>query len=215
MSRHDFVPALRFDWLTRLYDPIVRVTTRERRFKALLVRQLELRPQHRVLDLGCGTATLTIAIKRACPGAEVIGVDADPEIVALAWRKIERTGVSIEAALGNAQRLPFRNASFDRVVSSLVFHHLTHDAKLAALREARRVLASGGEVHIADWGRPHGPLMRLAFYGVQLLDGFETTRDSVLGVLPDLMRDAGFRDVHETRRMRTPLGTIALYRGKQ
>jgi ubiquinone/menaquinone biosynthesis C-methylase UbiE len=215
MDRARFIPALRFAWLTRAYDPIVRVTTRERRFKALLVDQLGVRPGHRVLDIGCGTATLTIAIKRACPAAEVVGIDVDPEIVALARRKIERSEARVEVRTGSATQLPFGDASFDRVASSLVFHHLDRDAKRAALREAARVLVAGGELHIADWGRPHGPVMRAAFLGVQVLDGFVTTGDSVRGSLPELIAEAGFREVAETHRLRTPLGTIALYRGRR
>ena len=215
MDRARFIPALRFAWLTRAYDPIVRITTRERRFKALLVGQLGLRPGQRVLDLGCGTATLTIAIKRACPGAEVIGLDADPEILELARRKIEESDAGVEVMTGSATQLPFGDARFERVVSSLVFHHLDVDAKRAALREAARVLVAGGELHIADWGRPHGPVMRGAFLAVQLLDGFATTKDSVRGILPELIAEAGFRDIAETHRLRTPLGTIALYRGRR
>ena len=51
-----YVPALRFHWLTRFYDPLVRVTLKDERFKALLVAQAAVREGDRVLDLGCGTA---------------------------------------------------------------------------------------------------------------------------------------------------------------
>jgi len=212
MDRPTYIPALRFDWLTRIYDPVVRVTTRERRFKAALLDQLALRPGHRVLDVGCGTATLTIAIKRACPGALVYGLDADPSVLAIARAKAEREGVAIELRQAMASEPPFDDGSLDRVVSSLMFHHLDRDAKLATLRAAHRVLAPGGELHVADWGKPHGPVMRATFLAVQLLDGFATTRDSVRGVLPSLIAQAGFTSVAETRRFRAPLGTISLYR---
>ena len=55
--------------------------------------------------------------------------------------------------------------------------------------------------------------MRAAFVIVQLIDGFATTTDNVQGRLPDFMREAGFADARESQRLRTPLGTIALYRG--
>lgn len=67
-----FVPALRFPALTRFYDIVLGTTPKETKLKGLLVRQAGLRPAHRVLDLGCGTATLTIMLKRACPEAEVV-----------------------------------------------------------------------------------------------------------------------------------------------
>lgn len=215
VHRDRFIPALRFAWLTRVYDPIVRFTTRERRFKALLIEQLAARSGQRVLDVGCGTATLTIGIKRAYKECDVVGIDADPDILRLARRKLQESDTPVEVQLGSATQLPFPDASFDRVVSSLVFHHLDHDAKRTALREAARVLVPGGEIHIADWGKPHGPMMRGVFLTVQMLDGFATTQDSVRGVLPGLIADAGFRDALETRRLRTPLGTIALYRGRR
>lgn len=214
MRQQSFIPALRFDWLTRFYDPVVRVTTRERRFKAALIEQLRLEPGHRVLDLGCGTATLTIAIKQSCPSAEVYGLDGDASVLAIAREKAERAGVVIELRQGMAWEPPFPDGALDRVVSSLMFHHLDRDEKLATLRAARRVLAPGGELHVADWGKPHGPAMRAAFVAVQLLDGFATTADSVRGVLPDLMKEAGFGSAIETRRFRAPLGTISLYRAR-
>jgi hypothetical protein len=77
-----------------------------------------------------------------------------------------------------------------------------------------RALKPGGELHIADWGRPHDPIMRFAFLGVQLLDGFATTADNVRGKLPEYMARAGFVGVAETQRLRTPFGTIALYRAR-
>jgi SAM-dependent methyltransferase len=75
---------------------------------------------------------------------------------------------------GLATALPFADASFDRVTTSLVLHHLTSDDKARALREMHRVLRPGGELHVADWGTPHGPVMRAAFLGVELLDSCST-----------------------------------------
>jgi len=57
---------------------------------------------------------------------------------------------------------PFAPSSFDRVVSSLVFHHLTSENKRRTLVKVRELLRPGGELHIADWGRPHNALMRVA-----------------------------------------------------
>ena len=74
------------------------------------------------------------------------------------------------------------------------------------------MLKPGGELHIADWGKPSNALMRALFFTVQLLDGFETTRDSVTGALPELLRAAGNDRVEETAKFDTPLGTIRLFR---
>ncbi len=215
VERTRYIPPLRFDWLTRFYDPLIRATVREKRFKALLVRQLGVEPGYRVLDVGCGTATLTLALKRACPLAEVHGIDGDQSALAIARAKAVRAGVTIELHHAMAWDPPFEPGSFDRIVSSLMFHHLDRAAKQRTLAAMHRLLAAKGELHVADWGKPHGPIMRAAFLGVQLLDGFATTRDSVEGALPALMRDAGFSSVMETKRLRTVFGTLSLYQARR
>lgn len=170
-----YIPALRFDALTRFFDPVVRVTTRERRFKQLLVAQMGLIPGQRVLDVGCGTATLAIQIANACSGLDVHGVDGDPRVLEVARAKVARRAVAVTLHQALAWELPFPDSSLDRVASSLVFHHLDADAKRRTLAAIHRVLRPGGELHIADWGRAHGPAMRAAFLLVQALDGFAMT----------------------------------------
>jgi hypothetical protein len=72
------------------------------------------------------------------------------------------------------------------------------------------VLQPDGRIVVADWGRPHGPLMRAAFLGVQLLDGFATTRDHAAGRLPSLLAQAGFGSVEVGRRWRTLWGSLEI-----
>ncbi|WP_149029983.1 class I SAM-dependent methyltransferase, partial [Effusibacillus lacus] len=78
------------------------------------------------------------------------------------------------------------------VLSSLFFHHLTRENKSRTLAEVHRVLKPGGEIHIADWGRPRSALMRTAFFLVQMLDGFATTKDNADGLIPQLLLESGF-----------------------
>ncbi len=211
-DRAPYVPALGFRWLTRLYDPVVRLTMRDARFKARLVAQAELRAGHRVLDLGCGTGTLTTMLKEACPGAEVAGLDGDREVLGVARSRAARLGLQVDFWEALATDPPFGPDSFDRVVSSLLFHHLLPADKRRVLDKVFEMLKPCGELHVADWGRPHGALMRGAFVAVQLLDGFRTTADSVAGLLPAYMSAVGFASVSETHRQRTVFGTLAFYR---
>ncbi|NOT58457.1 MAG: methyltransferase domain-containing protein [Deltaproteobacteria bacterium] len=210
--RRSYVPALGFHWLTRMYDPVVAVLLKEEKFKRALVNQAGLKPGHRVLDLGCGTGSLTIMLKRACPTATVVGLDGDPAVLAIARAKIAAADVHVELQEGLAFAPPFAPASFDRVVSSLVFHHLTTEDKRRSLARVRELLRPGGELHITDWGQAQNPLMRLAFLSVQALDGFRTTTDNVRGRLISFMQEAGFTEVAETHRAMTPLGTLSRYR---
>jgi methylase of polypeptide subunit release factors len=82
-----YVPALRFHALTALFDPVVRMTLREQEFKNRLLDQANPRPGQRILDVGCGTGTLTLLVKERVPEAEVVGLDADPEILERAGAK--------------------------------------------------------------------------------------------------------------------------------
>ena len=206
-----FVPAAGRAGLTALYDPVLRLTMREGTWRAALVAQAlegEVRPA-RIADVGCGTGTLTVALAAAAPGAKVVGVDGDPEVLLRARRKVP-PGARVAFAVGMADALPLPDARFDRVTMSLLLHHLGPDAKRAALREARRILAPGGSLHVADWGRPQDPLMRGLFLGLRVLDGMEPTREHAAGALPAVVADAGFDDVRVRERLRTGFGTLEL-----
>ncbi len=207
-----YLPALRFSALTRLYDPVVRATSREGRFKQMLVEQAAPAAGQRILDLGCGTGTLAIQVKRREPGAELVGLDADPEMLSQARVKAEQAGVELTLAEGMSDELPFEDESFDRVLSTLFFHHLDPEPKRRTAREIARVLRRGGELHVADWGAPADPVMGAAFLSIRLLDGFENTADNVHGELPRIFEEAGLENAEETDRIRTVLGTLALYR---
>jgi ubiquinone/menaquinone biosynthesis C-methylase UbiE len=210
-EERSYLHALRFPALTRLYDPVIRLTTREGRFKQMLIEQAGPAPGQRILDLGCGTGTLAIEVKRRQPGAVLVGLDADPEMLDQARRKAEEAGVELELTEGFSTELPYEDRSFDRVLSTLFFHHLDPEPKRRTAAEIARVLRPGGELHVADWGPPSDPAMRLAFQGIRLLDGFSNTADNYRGGLPKIFAEAGLTGAAETGRLRTPLGSLVLY----
>ncbi len=215
MKNEKYISALSYDWLTPFYDAVVRLTMREKVFKKALVEQAKIKAKHRVLDLACGTGTLTILIKNAQPKAEVIAIDGDAKILEIAKTKAKESGVEIGFDEGMSFDLPYEDESFDRVVSSLFFHHLTRENKLKTLREVRRVLKSNGEFHVADFGLPKNFMMKFPSYFIKLLDGSETTADSFNGLLPKLMADAGFEGVEETDSFNSSFGTIRLHKSRK
>jgi SAM-dependent methyltransferase len=126
-----------------------------------------------------------------------------------------KAGVQLRFDQGFSTALPYPDATFDLALSSLFFHHLARDDKAKTFTELFRVVRPGGALHVADWGRARNPLMRAAFLGIQLLDGFTTTADNVRGELPRLMTQAGFIEVEETVTFSTLFGTMSLYRARR
>ena len=162
-ANRTYLPAAGLGLFLPLYDPLVKLLGADRARKKLF-DQASVRPHHRVLDIGCGTGTFAVALKRWLPDVEVMGLDPDPRALARGQRKAARAGVSIRFDQGFANALPYSDAHFDRVFSSLMFHHLAHDAKLETLREVRRVLRPGGSLHLLDFEQEsphsHNPLAR-------------------------------------------------------
>jgi SAM-dependent methyltransferase len=142
-------------------------------------------------------------------------MDADETMLGRARKKAVDSGLAIAFDHGLADALPYPDASFEVALSSLVFHHLSTEAKRGSFAELFRCLKPGGRLHVADWGGARGWLDRALFLPVRLLDGFETTADNIRGRLPGLMAEAGFYDVHEDGRVATPLGVISLYRARK
>jgi ubiquinone/menaquinone biosynthesis C-methylase UbiE len=206
-----YVPALGRDRLTGLYDPVVRLTTREAAFKHRLLAQAAIADGMEVLDLGCGTGTLAIQAKRRSPGAALVGLDGDPRMLARARAKAARAGAAVRFDEGLADGLPYPDGQFDRVLSSLFFHHLDTGTKDRTIAEVARVLKPGGELHVADWGPATDPLMAVLSLSIRTLDGFEPTRENFAGALPDVFARNGLGDVRMRDRMRTVYGALAFY----
>ena len=207
-----YIPALGHSILTPLYDSTMKWLARESEFKPKLIAQAKIQTGSRVLDLGCGTGTLTILIKEGQPEAEVVGIDVDLRTLGIARKKVARAGFDITLDLGSASKLPYSDDSFDRVVSSLVFHHLTPENKVRTLKEILRVLKPEGELHVADLGKPQNAIMRLPSL---IMGHLEESAENVKGLIPHMLKTAGFEQVEETNRIMTMFGTIALYKGRK
>ncbi|MGI9036554.1 MAG: class I SAM-dependent methyltransferase [Pyrinomonadaceae bacterium] len=207
-----YLPALRFEFLTRFYDPLVRFATREYAFKRALLAQANLQNNQTILDLACGTGTLSVWVKKQFPEANIYAFDADAEILRMARTKAKKFHAEINFEQGFSDNLPFPDKQFDGVFSTLFFHHLTLEKKIKTLREVRRVLKTGGEFHLADYALPRNKTQFVLSKSVSLIDGFASTHDNLRGRLKVLMEETGFSQVAGTGYFKTILGTIRLFK---
>jgi ubiquinone/menaquinone biosynthesis C-methylase UbiE len=191
-----------------VYDLAVALGGRERAFRAELRRLVfETGARPDVLDVGAGTGTLAISLSRE--GARVTAIEPDP---AARRRATAKPGAARVSWLeGRADALPVAEGSADRVMLSLVLHHLPDADKRTALGEARRALRPGGRVLVAEWTKPGDPLMWLAFRGLQAVDGRARTASLGHGRLPELLAEAGFTGIEEHLRLRTAFGRLAVH----
>jgi ubiquinone/menaquinone biosynthesis C-methylase UbiE len=142
-------------WAAR-YDLLAWLLTRGREgaFRERLIGLAGLEPGNSVLDIGCGTGTLAIAATRHVgPTGAVVGIDASPQMIARATRKAAKAGAPAVFQLAAAEQLPFPDARFDVVLSTLMLHHLPRKTREECATEIRRVLRPGGQVLVVDFGR--------------------------------------------------------------
>jgi ubiquinone/menaquinone biosynthesis C-methylase UbiE len=157
-----YLKAALSDRLAPFYDLTVRLAMRERHIKRRVIDLAELAAGQALLDVGCGTGTLALMARQLHPTVRVVGVDGDPVILRLARRKAEHTAADVRFDEAMAYALPYEERSFDAVVSTLAFHHLTLDQMDRTLSEVRRVLRPGGRLVVADFAAPHNVLMAVS-----------------------------------------------------
>lgn len=208
-ATHDYVPAAGSDRLLPFYDLVVSLSGMRARQRQL-IEMLSVEGGQQVLDVGCATGTMTLEIQRRYPQARVTGLDPDPLALERARRAAAAASVSVAFEQGYAQQTPYADATFDRVLSSFMFHHLKLEQKRGMLREVLRVLKPGGALCLLDFApstsRANGLLARV-------LHAQDDLRDNADGRIAVLMQEAGFKNASEVDHRRTLFGRVGYYRG--
>lgn len=215
MNKPKYIPALRFKWLTPLYDFFLGITMPETKIKRKLIEYAFIHRNSKVLDFGCGTGTLTIMTKEYQPMANVSGIDVDIQILNKAIVKVRKKELDIFLTDYDGSTFPFQSNNLDNIISCLVFHHLGTDKKRQILSECFRVLTKDGRLTIADFGRSNSLVQRMLFNIIRTLDGFKSTDANARGVLPELIAAAGFTDVDIVHRFKTVFGEVQILSAKK
>lgn len=212
-----YTPPLGHKALTPLYDRAIAVFTLEHIWRKKFLAAISPQPEDRILDVGSGTGTLALQIAGFSPQTIYLGIDPDTKAVVLATEKLKGTPSRIQFEQGFlTDSITIKGRLATKVVSSLVLHQvpLSEKKRLIALMFDR--LQAGGQIHIADYGEQRSVLMKTLFrLTFQTLDGVEHTQPNAHGILPKLMKAAGFENVEEYQRIATPSGSISLYRAEK
>ena len=212
MENQKYTPALGYGFLTAYYDLAIKITMPEKKFRRLLVEEIDPQDEEQILEFGFGTGQNLLLVHQKNPKAKLEGLDIDPKVKAIAEHKLSKNKIETSLKLYDGNTFPYANDTFDKVYSCLVFHQLDAETKQNCLRELYRVLKPNGKLIIADWGKAQNKLMRFTFGLVQILDGFKTTNDNVKGLMPDFIKGADFEEVQVSKSINTAIGTFSYFK---
>lgn len=187
-----------------LYDPLVEKMSlgRERRFRETTLQIMNANPHDHVLDIGCGTGSLTLLIaENLANDGEVVGLDAAPKMIAIARKKAIRKRSRAQFVVGVAEKLDFADSSFDLVVNSMFTHHINRELKRLAFAEMYRVLKPGGRLCTADIDKPTTFFARVLGWASRYVLFQPELEDNLCGKLPELMAEANFQDIKKRKHL--------------
>ena len=180
--------GISLDYLSEHYDKIT--PTERSRLRGKQIGMVDLREGEKVLEVGCGTASLSILAKQVTGETGIVeGIDLAPRMVAKAQKKARASRLEVGFRCASIDELPYPDECFDAVISSLMFHHLPVEIKKRGLEEVYRVLKRGGRFFLCDFGSPHYltiPIMYLMLIWVG------STRYQLFGKLPGLIAESRF-----------------------
>lgn len=222
-----------FSSIATKYDKLNRILslTIDKSWRKKTMTLIPMKKQITVLDLCCGTGDMLVELrKRLSPTAEIIGLDFNENMLALAHDKIEKSSADAPIRLiqGNAYQTPFSEQRFDYVTIAFGLRNL-HDTK-TALAEIQRILKPGGRLIILELSKPEKFLMKhlhhfyltkvmplIGYLGTRDKAAYTYLRDSVKDFydkksLESLMKTCGFR---ETGYLSLTGGVAAIHFGKR
>lgn len=193
-----YIPPMHLNFLTPIYDIGCTLMGLGGRFRNAIINRLGIAGTEKVLDAGCGTGALLMALKGRYPDIVAEGLDPDEIALEIAKKKSGRKGLDIKWHLGFMEKMPFDDGSFDIVVSTLALHHVNPEKKLPALMECRRVLRPSGRMVLVDVSPDDTGLFGRAIYKVLSMFEHLMKVDQIMA----MMKEAGFSEVRNMESYR-------------
>jgi ubiquinone/menaquinone biosynthesis C-methylase UbiE len=175
------------------YDSYMKKITlgREHILRETTLNLAQVKPGDCVLEVGCGTGTLTLAAKRkAGPSGKAFGIDIIPGMIEYSQRKVAQANEDVTFQLGSIDKIPFPANKFDVVMCSFMIFHMSEKVRRKGIGEIYRVLKPNGRLLVVDLALPARPLSRAI---ARKLIGDMLQHD--LHELLPIMKDSGFSDV--------------------
>jgi demethylmenaquinone methyltransferase/2-methoxy-6-polyprenyl-1,4-benzoquinol methylase len=196
-----YVPWYR--WFSYIYDPFVRVLCfilnggfgGEKRWRQLIVEWIDLRPGEKIIDICCGTGSLSIMLGQRLAGVgEVVGIDLSSRLLDLALKKPKPEGVTFME--GDAQDIPISDGYFDKAVICGALHEMPREVRRRILAEAHRVIRPNGRIVVIEHNNPKRKWKRSLFTFLERFNPeYPTYRDLLRCGLTNEIKRAGFRIV--------------------
>lgn len=182
-------------WLSKVYDPLIKLVLLlcggEKKVRGKFIDFARLKGDETVLDICCGTGTLTLMLAERLEKGAVIGLDLSQDMLEVASRRAGRANTSFRR--GNSEAMPFPDGAFDSAFVSFALHEMPEDARVKTLEETRRVLKPGSSLFILDYALPGGGRRRVFMKGfVKLVEEDYSYRMIAGEQLPRDIRQAGF-----------------------
>ncbi len=189
---YKFAPAFISKDFAHIYDAAVNLVGVGDSLHAKILKVKKLKGTEKVLDVGAGTGTLAVLLKETYPKLEVTAVDPDDQILAIAKKKADKRKCDITLVQSGAEKLPFKESSFDIIYSTLTFHHLPLEIKHLALEEIHRVLKPKGQFILVDIGKPKNSIWKFLLHIESIVETNAYMKDNLEGNIPKFMLQHGF-----------------------
>lgn len=184
------------DYAAGVYDVLSPVMTfyQEQRLGRKVIEFLALQGNEKIIDIGCGTGSLTIEIAQKLSAAQnglAVGIDAAAKMIRLARKKAADLK-EVQFDIAAAERLGYADESFDGAVSTFFFHHIDFELKVAALNEMWRVLKKGKQAIIVDVDIPTNLFGKICAWSGYILFWQDQIKENIKGKLREAMTISKF-----------------------